>query len=1129
MINISSSLIKAGSAVDEEAKADEPVATPVKESGGIKAVDELFELGQGFEAFKAGISSSPIGMWYRKAEQGTFNPFIDYELTPEQMDKAFQDTNGDLDTIKIARSGAENYEEFLKNLDLIYENRANERKLANSPWYTSFAGYAGQMIGNPVDIFTTALAIAQPEFGVPLKVATGASRGAVILSKAGKFVAPVASNVVSGVGANQLQEITTGIDHDVWTDVYGITAVTLGIKGVKFTGDTARKVAINHDKMIKGEAVDTSTVLGGVSSKTLPIYKKINDVREQLMSGLPDAEVKSRVLRYMHENDNPLLKAISSKLTGFEQGIRSLGNKNFATKGNETLMEVLKGYHVTDQRLNNLAANKMSAVGDYFGRDKVNSFLYAKLEGRDTRAFGKEMNSNKELEELAQIFSNHYEKRGNELVNHNLIENLYNMGKYVPLVIDHKKVVDFVGRLNNKGLSTEAVRARIATNLYNGVLDDRATYNKFYQIFKEEQAQKLAEEQAKAKARGVTLEAPPEPTTNTTKAKAAQKDQDEFLSWLSDKADKHTFGYTDQNSSLSESFDRNTGRVNFQKRRMPWNSAYRDAEGFALNDLRMDLMDATRSYFATTSGLLSTKRVYNTDYEGMKKMIHDAAVYRKDKGNLDPKLQEDVERDLGAIINRVYGKAISDRAYDNSEAISLIARNLTYGAYSTLMGMLSYGEVAQALQAYSMKFMMQALPGLREIYEKFLTKDLKKADRKYIQDYLVGNEVCDLLSVREIIRSNREMFSNANPYLAKAVGISQVLAEYSPGNMLMRYSNNSIIDAVQSCFWSELINKAHSKDTKYRGFLRDIDLKRVDLKDKDYQYVLDKLKEHTVTGKNGMSIKDTFKDLADDDKFSFAFRRLTNYVCDETIQRRGLDDIFIWQIGKNSPFLSLAMQFKTFAIQSYNKRLVKMMNRLEDEGGLAQANNFMINSALTAAITMAQFNIRSLGMPDDVREKYLKDNLGISSIEDLSDPENYKKLMFNAIFNRNPLFASIALLANAVGIGTTAKTTASTRAYGAEEEGLFESALNPVTPLNLGDTIIDMSPAFRLSQSIVNGGLGTYNLIRDSILDEDTYKERKMTSKMIMNGISGTFNLPIIAPYIKSYSKEKLDDYKYGL
>lgn len=1125
-------------------KGEEPQQTIVAEPkvSELKAWDGSYEFGDGCEIFMDGLKTSPIGMQIRRAWQGTFNPVSKYSpKDSEELDKWLQQTNYDMDALDIAFSGASTPEEVRKNLDLIDENRRIERKMANSPWYMSLVGGLGQMAGNPVDIATTAAAVAFPQLGVPAKLASGATKTAVVLNKAGKVAVPIAANVVAGVSSNQLQEITTGIDHDVWTDVFSITALTLGIQGVRFTGNAARKVAINHDKMIKGEEVDTTSLLGKFSKETLPAYKKINDIREQLESKLPSVELKTKLKQYMGDPSTPKLREFVSSITDFEEGLRSRGNRNFAKinrteqaveqrggitypedsgqktlaygSGKTTLMEEVEGFRVDDNRLMDSITNKVSNVSTAFGRDKVNDFLYRKIAGKDTSSFGKAMNSNKDLAELAVTIGKAYEKRGYQLVNHDLVDNIFSFGKYLPMIVDRAKITKYVGRF---GFGKEAVataRARLSTNLYNGVLNDKETYDNFLQIFREEMA-------ATPEAKGLAS-LDQKKLSKSQKVKNERMEQEAFLQWLSKKADDSAFGYMDQNTSRGENFDRSGSNVNFQKRRMPWNTSYVDAEGFSVNSLRMDLVDATRAYFNTSTGLLATKRVYGADYEGMKNIINDLGNEFRVSKNLKEGTKAEVVDELNAILNRAYGRAISDRDYGVSDAISAIGRHLTYGAYSTLMGVLNYGEVAQALRAYGLKFMLQALPGTREVFERFFNKDLSKADRRYIQDYLQGREVLKLMSVREIIRSNQEMYRATNPYLATAVGISQVLAEYSPGNLVMRYSNDSIIDAVQSCFWSELINKSHAVKKDYKGFLRDVDLKRVDISKADYNYMLRRLKSFTSIKDGRMTISDNFAQLKDDDRFSYAFRRMTDYVCNETMQRRGLDDIFIWQIGKGHPFVSLAMQFKTFAIQSYNKRFVKMMNRLEDEGGLAQLNNFMTASALTAATTIAQVQLRSLGMPEEEREKYLRNTIGIGSFKDLEDPENYEKLAFNSFFNRNPIFASVALMANSVGIGTNVKTTASTRFP--QQESNWASAPD------IGNLIVDMTPAVRLASSIVSGGVGTYNLIRDSITDEDTYRERKNTVRQLMFGLTGLPNIPLITPSLKQYIKEELEDYKYGM
>ena len=1090
------------------------------------------------EAFSDGLKISPIGMAYRKAMVGTGNQFTKYSPKDDsEWNKIIESCNYDKDTVDLVLDGANSIEDVMSNLNLVKENRQKDLKASESPWYFGLASGIGQMVGNPVDIATTlgtmALTAVSPPAGAT--VATVTTGGKVL-----KFGKALAFNVGTGVASNQLQELTTGIDRPVWNDVLGITGITLAIKGAGSFRESALKVASNHDKMIKGEDVDLSGLTGLISEKTLPFYARANawreghidpffnwlDVRHRLMSKTAEGEDLMQFLRMLGSDEEGIRSKGGSQFdvpTRTNQALPIKDGVTLPTKegettllgsGKTTLDEEFRFFRDQDRTLINKIQNKLSDASALYGRDLVNDYLYKRLTGRNVSSLDKRMSADKNLNFIGDTLEEAFKERGGKLYTHDLIDNIYSFSKYVPVIIDRYKIQDFLSRVGGD----ENARRLLANNLYNGVYSDPETYKAFKQIWKEEVAKakeaKRLEDVAKEQ-QGIVVKKP-------SKAQLRREKENEeiyFQRWLAKESEKSAFGYLDQNTSRkgAESFDSTTSNVNFQKRRMPWNTAYADNTGFKVDDLRMDIMDATSRYFNTTSGMLATKRVFGKEVDEVYDDIHQMALDKYVANNRKPGLDKVINDEASALFRKTIGKGVSDSDFGAVDALSTIGRNLTYGAYSTLMGVLNYGEVANAVRAYGLKFMARSLPVVHEFFDKVSGEGFSKQERQFIRDYGVGNEMLDLLRVREIMRINEDLYRNTNPYLAKVVGLSQIFADYSPGNLVMRYSNNTIIDTVQSCFWSELLNKAYKPEGAYKGFLRDVDLKRVNIGKSDYNYMLRVLKENTQRKGEGFTLRESFKDLIQDDRFMYAFRRMTDYVSTETIQRKGLNDLFAYET--KNPLLKLVFQFKTFAIQSYNKRFAKMMNRLEDEGGLAQLNTFLISSALTACTTMAQIHIRSLGMDEEHRKEYLKKTLGFSNVDELTE-EGWKDLAFNAFFNRNPYFAGFALLANTFGIGTGVKTTTASNEFG--ESGW-------ISGISLGKRMVDMIPALRMAESLGTGTIGAYNYARSSILDEDDYYERKRTVGQILYGLSGLPNIPLIMPSLRSYMKEELEDYKYGM
>lgn len=1055
-------------------------------------------------AFVDGVKVSPIGMWVRRGGFTTKK----YEPTEEEKDELYKQFNYDKDDIDFVLDNASSMEDVKRNADLLAENRRVEAQFANSPWYMSLVGGLGSAVGNPVDIVTTVASVVAPPIGVSSKVALGATK--------------VTANVVSGVAANQLQDYVTGIHHDVWADVGAIAGLTLGFeglgKGLRTVSQVNRKVAIAHDAMLKGEKPPEDVVFTPIertlANKTLPLARKMNDLREQLTSKLPSVEFKQKLLSYRDKSED--LKKYIGNLTHWEQGIRT--DEGFKQRLNSpaknTLFDEVGGLRVETDSLMNTLPHDVQKLSNRYGREETNEFLYDKIGGYDVSK--NPLSKDPEAVALADRISDTYRHRGLKLNRLGLVDAAYRISKYVPVVIDKWKMHDFLLRVGGD----EQAGKYLQNYLYTGATRSEERLAEFRRIWKEELQAQAEKEAKKAEAQGLEV----------NKVKLTPEEEDiQFNAWLWDEARKAGYGYRDQNHSghSVDNFSDDARDFSFQKRRMPWDTSYKDHSGFSLNKLRGDIVDVSGRYFNRTAGLLAEKRVYNRDFsEGLEHINKMADDYWVKNTNRRPEGEDELREALNVMHRRAYGMAINpNRAnFTTGDALADIMKQLAFSSFGTLMGILNYGEVGAALQAYGAGALIRMIPGVHETVQRWGNGLFTKEDITAIKDHLIGRELYDTLDAAEIMRRNAEKYRNINPYMAKAVGIFNVIADYSPAAQIQRYTNNTIIDTVVSCFLGEFMQKAYGRTAAHRGFLRDIDLKRVGITKADLDYTLMASKRffrYDETAKTPMLKKGTrLADFRDDDKAMSVLRKLTNYAIEETLQRRKLDDVFTWQVA-NNPVVSMALQFKTFSVQSYNKRFVKLMNRWEEEGNLAALNSYLTSSALTGAITLAQVNLRALGMEDEAKEQYLQNTLGIGSIDDLSDPDALTTFLMQAFFNRNPYTASMALALNSVGIGTSAKTTAQTR------DTLGEDS-NYIKWNGIANTVLDMFPALRYGESLAFGGLGTYSRIQDMVLNDSTYKDRRDIARYIKRSTSTIPNIPGITNAIKSFVNDDLEDYKYG-
>lgn len=1086
-----------------------------------------------------GLKISPVGTWVRKGLNGSLSPLSKYTpANQEQLQEIGKATGWNSDDMEWVLDGASSMQEVRGNLDILAQNKRIQEQFNASSWYMSLVGGLGSSLGNPVDIATTVASFVVPPIGTVAKFGT-----------AGVVATRIGVNTASGVAANQFQSYVSGVNHELWTDVANMLALTTGIEGIKRVNKslltTRNKIAIAHDQLLKNGKVSpqlAGTYAQKIANATLGYAQRMNDVRQQLTSGLPTIQYKQQLKKLIEEQDEDASQ-FASKFTHFEQGVRSQKNdgisKQYVNNGQEPIKQkggvsmptdsetTLRGSGKTTlfEQVRNLGLktawardwlpNAVSNVSKRFTRVRINEFLYRKVQGYDTTAFG-QMNKDTQLLQIAQKLKKGYQEQGKLLINHGLVDNIFGYRGYLPMIVDKYKMSDFIKRMGGDQNAGKALQKY----LYNGVVNDATTMGYFKQIFQKQmkQAVQKAKKQAAKKGRNNYVH----PSENWS-----QQDWDvQYNKWLWDQSGKSSYGYRDQNrtQNKSDNFDDNAVGFSFRKRRLPWNAGYRQ-NGFSLMDLRADVVDATQRYTKRTNGLVADTRVFGMDFEGVAGQINHITNVRWVKADREPKFGQKARTAMDVLHRRAYGLPINPNKgdYNIGDALSDILRNLSYGAYGTLMGVLSYGEVATALQAYGASTLLKMMPGAEKLFNKFARNDFTPEEFKVLKQHLIGREAAQRLNIRQIMRSQQERLKDLNPYIARAVGLSRVFADYSAGSFVMEYSNDTIIDTIQSQFLRQFANRAFSKTYKKRGFMRPQDLKRLNIPDEDLLYAFRVFKRHAYQDADGIvRLKDNFEQITGDDRAMYVMRRLINYVAEETLQRRGLDDVFTWQY-ENNPILALAMQFKTFAIQSYNKRLVKLMNRIEDEGALGAVNNYLISSVLTAAVTSAQAYLRTLGMSEEDRNRYLKNVFGVDLDQGL-DSQAVANIVFNTMFNRNPYTASLALVSNTLGIGTGAKTTASTPVSIGDQQ----QDTGFISPMSVTRTVSDMFPSLRILDNIVGGAVGTLNYAQDSYTDQFTAKERRATAKQLNSALGILPTIPGATNIFKGYVKQSLEDYQYG-
>lgn len=1101
--------------------------------------DELGKLTQDSYAI------SPFGMFYRQAKNGTGEFWESYKPSIAELDKIYKQVGTDEDVLDVVLRGADTYEEVGKNIALYKQNLEIERRIANSPWYWQlYSGIVGAF-GNPVDLGTMALTAVVPPAGAVLGVSAKAAKAVDIGGR-------IAANVVSGVAANQVAGEVSGLETDVWRDVAAITTLSGAMEVAGYAAAKLRaskiKGVLAHDKYVtngeKPKAIGDFAPEIEKVTKSKGFTTKLNDMREQLTSGLPSVEVKQRLLEYDKEGLDSVSFLIRN-ITHWEQGVRHvrtesdqskiylndpketlsvdvmpydrserLGTTRFGS-GKATLYEESEKLRVDDDKYLRSFRNDIATVSKMYGDEDVRNYLFLKGEGYDIPPELAKLDKDKIMQRAIKNYIASYKKKGEQLTQVDAISDIWGYLNYIPMGIDRRAYTKYSKQFAN----TELARKNLMRYLMEGVYNSPKHLEWFKERFEQELKERIAKEREEAVAKGIEYK----------EKKLSQADYDaEFNAYLTDKAEAASKGYSDQGVSLEKHSDDysdfSTG-FSFTKERMPWNAAYVDRNGFSLNSLRADPVDTIERYNRRANGLIATKRVFGKTFDELDADIVSSANELFDKHHKDAKIRQRYIRDMRAMIRRAYGMNISDRkAYDAVDAFMALFKNGMFSTVGTFMGALNSGEIGMLVNSYGAGSLIRSIPGVGNIYSKLAKSGhLDKASIESIKKHIVGYEFNERLNLKAAIKEAEDNFEDMNPYLAKAVGASRFMAEHSPAGFVMRGFQGHINDVITDAVTSELITRALNTRGGIKGMFKDPKVfERLGITKDDIKYLNRVFRRYVTTNKAGSySLKEGFETLADDDMFRDIFGRLHKYAFEECLQRRNPDDIFTWQLGDKSVMLDLAMQFKTFAIQSYNKRFVKMLNRIEDGDSLAMFNFTVTTTALSGTVNMLVSYTRSLGMEEEARNDYLDRTMGFHDFKDLDNPEVLSQVLFYNMINRNPIIAAFALAWNTAGIGTGGKTTASITDDYADSMTLGN--------FNVGKQITDMIPAARLIDSTADFGIGLYN---SSIIamddEEDTYENRSKTSKQLLKGLNLLPSLPYLSPVLRDHVKDSLEEYKYG-
>lgn len=1021
--------------------------------------------------FLGGIKHGATGTFVRQRLSST-DPFgigESYVPSDEESLSILEAVDYDKTAYRSIVSGLTSKEDIQTRLDIYHENREYAYTLDKSGLFSSLTSGLGETV---VDPLSWAGAIATGGLGAVGRITVGGALG----------------NVLSG----QLRESVTGIESDILMDAAS-GAVFAGLiegaakvlpKGARFVGDTSRRADIIREAIRSGREPNPAILEGIGGSHGLAA--RLNNMRDWVEAKMPRVTIGET----MFASKSKEITDFGHKLFRRERGTRVQMEDgtmvNMEVGSTRTVNEIVeqgeKDLFKWSNRYNE-TYDKLMSQG--LSEEAIERAIYKRMAGQDSGL------NNKLIDDIVSDMHEMLSRRGDELHARGFIDEKFD--KYIPLSIDEMKTADLIAALGGGKRGLEKAHRLLRESLIRGADDPntRVRLMKFWE-------------------RTLTDE---EKAVMKTDKTSAQKT---FNEWLSKKANDDAFGYIDQNRSQRNLFNDREGSMSYDHERTPWRTDFEvdsPVGKVSVDSLRRNLFDTISSYMRRTQGDIAFDEIGLRGWDGVQEHVSKLANdYKLEHG--PGKAADDMDTALKQAVKLMYGMSPMDnpRGLNTLNAVSEVLRNLAFFTKNAYMGLMNHTEVAEGIKAYGGSFLIRSVPGASKLLGNWTKGGMKEADVRAIQNMVFGDEVRQLHLWRDISRRNIQRY-NGNKFIATIVSGSEWAANASPFTKYLQATQRSIVGEAQGQFLAEMARSAHGLAKTKKGFFNKVDLKRNSISPERAEAMLEAVRKATTIDADG-AIRVTDSDALFNDATALAdIRRMGDYVASNVIQRDSAADAFLWA-GNNNPLLNMAMQFKTFAVRSYNKRLAKTMNRIEDEGGLSQLNTMMISGALATVGHIGVTCLRTVGMNDEDRTKYLQRNLGIDSLDDLDSGEALMVAAYNGGLLRNGILAAPVLGLNLVGLANpSGKTTVSTD---------YDNDRDTTAMFKVGDWIQNLFPAFGTGQSIVQLGQSVFDKLRDGMGTTDfSLKDQETIQKNFLRSLKGvTPNWPGIQNYFIEMLKE---------
>lgn len=972
-----------------------------------------------------------------------------------------------MDRYHAVLNGATSMEDVEERLKINEEVIKYRQAEANAGWFSSITSSIGGAVVDPLS-YVPALGA----YGMAGRVLTGAALGAV---------------------SNQIDTYVSGAEHDIMEDMLvgamfgaGIEFAFKGLgKGGHCVGDTARRAKIIREYQEAGKDLP-SEVFDGIGGST-KVATSLNNLLDNIERRVPLVSTKG-VFQALESTN--FRKFCESVFVDRGSGYVDENGVHYATRfQGQTVEEKLRAAQIDFENFESGYRDSFNNLRK-LGHDdaEINLAICQAIENGVTPS---KFVGNEEFSKIVESTKDFLQKTSK----------VGQRGGYVPRVSDPRKVGDLFDPNLPRGPQVERLVDELSHALVDGATSNPEVRQRVIDYYKKNVYAKLKAEREAQIAKGETK----------LKALPDEPDWVDVLEWMQKEAREDALGWIDQGTSMGRAIitDGNIANIKYDPEvtRIPWDTSATTRSGLSIDKLRRDPLEAVRMHHNKVVGdniLLSYGCENLGDFESMLGKMWSEEVNSAIGGRVDAKKFAQAQEQL---INMIYNKhhSMSDVNSSWLGAMADVIRNLTFFSKNAMMGMANLFEQGEAIKHYGALQFFKGVPLVRELFDNWAKNGMTNAEIRQAQSLIFGMSVRETGLLRDIATESFEkQLRRFNGDKAKSilVAATDTLAQASPFTKFIQNTENSIVEASQGMFLGELIQYAHNKSISKKGFLNKELMQRNGISQENFDNLLKILKESTTVGKNKEITIDNLDAILSKDPAALAtLRRMGDYVAHEVIQKNTLGDTFLWEGAQKNPFMQLFLQFKTFALRSYDKRLKKILGRMAEGDALGQAYSIFLSTALGTLGALTNTLVNTAGMTEEQRKEYLKKTLKYDSEEGLTLDTAFQAGINGVMRSSVAAFPSLVL--NTLGVNTDVKTTTEGFSSQKERDELYGG-------FDADKWFRDLAPAYSTIKSFMDIAGYSANVARMTGDENFTDEQLENHKEKAVRAIRNSTNIPFL-------------------